>query len=106
MAAISFTEFLHEALPMMEDFLGRFLRTWNGHQYKAQIYCLISTLEPIAYEDLYGSVLHPLLRVFTMGDADTKAEIIATYAKLLRKWMRRAAVHRQPTGHSLHTHIF
>ncbi|CAG8659270.1 7903_t:CDS:10, partial [Ambispora leptoticha] len=89
---IVMTEFIKELLPIFEDFLKKFIITWDGEQNRDLIFRLLTYIKPQAFNDLYRDFLFHLHRLFSVSSADWKAKLILCYATLLRYWASLIAI--------------
>ncbi|CAG8494308.1 8443_t:CDS:10 [Ambispora gerdemannii] len=89
---IVMTEFIKELLPIFEDFLKKFIITWNGEQNQELIFKLLTYIKPQAFNDLYQDFLFPLHRLFYVSSAEWKAKLILCYVTLLRYWASLIAI--------------
>ncbi|KAJ1987477.1 hypothetical protein H4R33_002843 [Dimargaris cristalligena] len=79
-----------ELLPVVERFLIRYLRTWDGQAHRSMLFALLPFIRLTAFESLYIWLLKPLHRLFKMADRDWQCQLLQTYTQLLKRWLIRA----------------
>lgn len=85
-AMAEFADFMQQTLPEFENFVIRYLETWNGVHHTLPLLRLIARLQPRSYEDLRRDILMPLHRVFQTADIEAKAHILNCLHELIRNW--------------------
>ncbi|XP_022098673.1 centromere protein I-like isoform X2 [Acanthaster planci] len=84
---ISFTDFLHEDVPVSENFLVKYLHTWNGSDYRPYILKLITRFRIYPFQKLNDLVLEPLRSLFFCSSVFFKCQVIFTLTELLRNYV-------------------
>ncbi|XP_071839380.1 centromere protein I-like isoform X1 [Apostichopus japonicus] len=84
---INFTEFLQEGVPACENFLVRYLHTWNGADYRPQILKLVSRFRLYAFPKLNDLILEPLRKIFFCSSVFCKCQIVHTLTLMLRNFI-------------------
>jgi hypothetical protein len=69
---------------VVERFLARYLRRWDGNANAAVIFTLIETLHPCAYEDIYANLFRPIARLYFTSDV--KFKVSTAVANCLNSW--------------------
>ncbi|XP_033637243.1 centromere protein I-like [Asterias rubens] len=84
---INFTDFLHEDVPVCENFLVKYLHTWNGSDYRPYILRLITRFRMYPFQKLNDLILEPLRSLFFCSSVFFKCQIIYTLTELLRNYV-------------------
>ncbi|KAI8097038.1 Mis6-domain-containing protein [Halteromyces radiatus] len=99
---LKLARFAKAHIPVMEIFLARFLRSWNGLYMTYEIFELLTFIKPRGFEDIFESYLKPLYRLFSVSDVQWKAKLILCYKNWLTNWAlldwRRHSERRQTTS--------
>ncbi|KAI8978903.1 Mis6-domain-containing protein [Pilobolus umbonatus] len=80
------SRFTKAQLPVIEGFLQAYLLSWNGIDFREEIFELLTFIKPTEYKDLYHTLLKPLYRLYTVSDIYWKAKLISTYTEWLKNW--------------------
>ncbi|XP_038050273.1 centromere protein I-like [Patiria miniata] len=84
---INFTDFLHEDVPVCENFLVKYLHTWNGSDYRPYILRLITRFRIYPFQKLNDLLLEPLRSLFFCSSVFFKCQVIYTLTELLRNYV-------------------
>ncbi|KAJ8030702.1 Centromere protein I [Holothuria leucospilota] len=84
---INFTEFLQEGIPACENFLVRYLHTWNGSDYRPYILRLISRFRLYDFPKLNDLILEPLRKLFFCSSVFCKCQMIHTFTMMLKNFV-------------------
>ncbi|KAK3094473.1 hypothetical protein FSP39_002205 [Pinctada imbricata] len=82
----SFCKFLQEGIPVVDRFLFRYLAQWNGHDFRNQLFQLISCCRMYPFEELYENLLEPLRKIFFAGSVYMKCHILLCLRELLQNY--------------------
>ncbi|KAJ8303826.1 hypothetical protein KUTeg_018619 [Tegillarca granosa] len=81
---IRFMDFIQEGVPVVEQFLSRFLHTWNGFDYRPQVFRLITRCRLQSFNKLNDTILEPLRKLFFCSSVYFKCQTILCLTELLR----------------------
>ncbi|XP_782308.3 centromere protein I [Strongylocentrotus purpuratus] len=84
---INFMDFIQESVPVCEQFLTRYLLTWNGHDYRPYILKMISRFRIYQFHVLNDLVLEPLRALFFSSSVYFKCQVLHTLTELLRNYV-------------------
>jgi hypothetical protein len=82
-SVVKFSRFMHQTSSAIENFLGTYLRRWNGVDYRDQILELISLTKPLSFKWMYQLYLAPLYEVFTTSQPDGKCDLIKCFSAIV-----------------------
>jgi hypothetical protein len=93
-ALAQLTTFVGETLPVVERFLGEYLRTaaadanftLGGDSTLASLLALVEHVHPMPFEQLHARILAPLQQLFYSGGVAVKARILACVRRLCAHW--------------------
>ncbi|KAI9255969.1 Mis6-domain-containing protein [Sporodiniella umbellata] len=83
---IKLTQFTKAQLPIVEEFLKEYIKSWNGFEVQEEIFTLIPYLKPDSFQRIYRDVLKPLEGLFSMSDTVWRAKLILCYTEWLKNW--------------------
>ncbi|XP_071511288.1 centromere protein I-like [Diadema antillarum] len=83
---INFTDFIQESVPVCEQFLTKYLLTWNGSDYRPYILRLVSRFRIYPFQVLNDLVLEPLRTLFFCSSAYFKCQLLHALTELLRNY--------------------
>ncbi|XP_077988140.1 centromere protein I-like [Glandiceps talaboti] len=84
---INFTEFIQEGIPICENFITRYLLTWNGTDYRIYILQLITRFRLWPFQKMNDLLLEPIHKLFFSSSVYFKCQVIFTYTQLLRNFI-------------------
>ncbi|CAO3599492.1 unnamed protein product [Absidia cylindrospora] len=73
-------------IPVVETFLERYLKSWNGFDCVDEIFELLTYIKPSSFPDIFESFLKPLNRLYCVSDVQWKAKLILCYKDWLKHW--------------------
>ncbi|CAG8624185.1 9242_t:CDS:10, partial [Dentiscutata heterogama] len=83
---VTMTEFMKELLPVIQEFLMKYIQSWDGGEYHELVFRLLTFLRPGPYNQLYEKILKPLQFLYNNSSASWKSKLIHCYAGLLKYW--------------------
>ncbi|CAG8810073.1 42974_t:CDS:10, partial [Gigaspora margarita] len=83
---VTMTEFMKELLPVIQEFLMKYIHSWDGREYHELIFRLLTFLRPGPYNQFYENILKPLQSLYDNSSASWKTKLIHCYADLLKYW--------------------
>ncbi|CAG8706165.1 12887_t:CDS:10 [Dentiscutata erythropus] len=83
---VTMTEFMKELLPVIQEFLMKYIQSWDGGECHELIFRLLTFLRPGPYNQLYEKILKPLQSLYNNSSASWKSKLIHCYAGLLKYW--------------------
>jgi len=83
---VEFSDFMQQILPEVEEFVLRFLKTWNGTDHIDELLHLIPRLQPKSYQHLYRDIIRPLYQVFQRSSPFIQCKIVSSLTYLLVNW--------------------
>ncbi|RHZ76457.1 hypothetical protein Glove_197g85 [Diversispora epigaea] len=83
---VTMTEFLKELLPVVQEFMIKYIPSWNGTAHQKQIFKLLSYIRPGSFNQILANFLKPLQNLFKISAANWKAKLIHCYKDLLIYW--------------------
>ncbi|ORZ07837.1 Mis6-domain-containing protein [Absidia repens] len=73
-------------IPVVETFLERYLKSWNGFDCVDEIFELLTYIKPSSFPDIFESFLKPLSQLYCISDVRWKAKLILCYKDWLKHW--------------------
>ncbi|XP_063967268.1 centromere protein I-like [Lytechinus pictus] len=95
---INFMDFIQESVPVCEQFLTRYLLTWNGQDYRPYILKMISRFRIYPFHVINDLVLEPLRTLFFSSSVYFKCQILHTLTELLRNYVTHEMSRYQETA--------
>ncbi|KAG0165124.1 hypothetical protein DFQ30_008930 [Apophysomyces sp. BC1015] len=83
---VTMTRFTKSHLPVVENFLRDYLKTWNGIEFGKEVFELLTFVKPESFDELYISFLKPLYRLYCVSDVVWKSRLILCYTEWLKNW--------------------
>ncbi|CAG8686538.1 10586_t:CDS:10, partial [Cetraspora pellucida] len=83
---VTMTEFMKELLPDVQEFLTKYVYSWDGGEYQELIFRLLTFLRTGPYNQFYEKVLKPLQFLYCDSSASWKSKLIRCYTDLLKYW--------------------
>ncbi|CAG8761414.1 5653_t:CDS:10, partial [Racocetra persica] len=83
---ITMTEFMKELLPGIQEFLTKYIHSWDGGEYQDLIFRLLTFLRPGPYNQFYEKILKPLQFLYCNSSPGWKSKLIRCYTDLLKYW--------------------
>ncbi|VDI37277.1 centromere protein I [Mytilus galloprovincialis] len=80
---VSFSKFLQEGIPAVDQFLARFLHRWNGEDFRVHIFRLISYHRICSFQRLHDNILEPLRKLYFCSSVYFKCQVIHCLTALL-----------------------
>ncbi|CAB4408217.1 unnamed protein product [Rhizophagus irregularis] len=87
MKLVALTEFMKELLPVIQEFLVKYIQTWDGIEHQEAIFKLLSFLRPEPFEQLSEKFFTPLQNLHEKLSSSWKARLIRCYTDLFTHWI-------------------
>ncbi|GBB86979.1 hypothetical protein RclHR1_13430003 [Rhizophagus clarus] len=84
---VALTEFMKEMLPVIQEFLVKYIQTWDGIEHQEAIFKLLSFLRPEPFEQLLKKFFMPLQNLQEKLSPSWKARLIRCYTDLFTHWI-------------------
>ncbi|RGB31764.1 Mis6-domain-containing protein [Rhizophagus diaphanus] len=84
---VALTEFMKELLPVIQEFLVKYIQTWDGIEHQEAIFKLLSFLRPEPFEQLSEKFFTPLQNLHEKLSSSWKARLIRCYTDLFTHWI-------------------
>lgn len=83
---VSFTDFCQEGVPVVDNFLMKYLVFWNGNDHKSHILRLLARYRLHPFGKLNDILLEPLRKLFFSSAVYFKCQVLLALTELLRNY--------------------
>ena len=80
---LNFVRFFQKPLSSLDSCLAQYLMTWNGVDYQALIFLLVSTLQIKPFQKLNDLVLEPIRKLFFCSSVEFKCQVLTCFTEML-----------------------
>ncbi|XP_014670477.1 PREDICTED: centromere protein I-like isoform X2 [Priapulus caudatus] len=98
---VTFTDFIQEGVPVLDDIIIRYLMVWNGRDYRSHVLQLITRMGMMPFSDLRECILEPLRQIYCSSSVYVKCQVLYCLLQLLTNYSALEWVTPDPNSNTL-----